>query len=173
MSYRFRIPLDPGAGWYVLVVGAVVAAVLVVWSVVTGQSAQVEISFVTPTAVATAAPEATPEAAVPPEAPRVGALVAPVPSETWPPVQSVIGHYFGPLGATVDALEVADCETGGTFDPSLVGPHGEQGVFQLLPGGAGAPFVAAGWTLLDARENVVAAALVVARDGWDAWSACR
>jgi hypothetical protein len=55
----------------------------------------------------------------------------------------------------------------------LVGAAGELGLFQLQPdGGTGERFVDAGWNLLDARENVVAAALVVTRDGSSSWSAC-
>jgi len=96
-------------------------------------------------------------------------------ARVWPPPQAMVEHYFGPLGArdVEVALAVGDCETGGTWDPSLVGAHGELGLFQLLPrGGAGQRFAEAGWNLLDARENVIAAALVVARDGWSSWSAC-
>ena len=168
MSYRFRVPLDPAAGLWLLVVCGLVAVGMIVASVLQGDGAQVVIDFgPTETPVASA----TPEAAMPPETGRVGALVAPVVGETYPPVESVIEHYFGPLGATGDALRVWRCETGPDA-VSWVGDAGELGPFQLLPWGAGARFVAAGWNLLDARENVMAAALVVATDGWGAWAAC-
>lgn len=170
MSYRFRIRLDPAAGWWALLVCAVVA-VLAVWSMVTGQTASVDISFVTPTAVATAASVVTPEAAVPPVSAPVAGVVAAVPPETFPPVSFLIGHYFGPMGQSENALRVWRCETGPDAE-SWVGEDGELGPFQLLPDGAGAQFVRWGWNLLDARENIVAAALVVAADGWGAWDAC-
>jgi hypothetical protein len=171
VSYRFRIPLDPEAGVWLVVVSAVVVAVLLAWSMLTGRSAEVEISFVTPVPVATATPVVTPEAAAPADVGRGEALVAAVASETFPPVESVIEHYFGPLGGTEDAVRVWRCETGPDAE-SWVGEHGELGPFQLLPEGAGKRFVDAGWNLLDARENIVAAALVVASDGWGAWDAC-
>jgi hypothetical protein len=171
MSYRFRVPLDPAAGLWLLVVCGLVAMGMLVMSLLTGRSADLEISFVTPVPVATGTPVVTPEAGAAPETGRVGALVAAVPSETFPPVESVIEHYFGPLGATEDALRVWRCETGPDAT-SWVGEHGEVGPFQLLPEGAGKRFVEAGWNLLDARENIMAAALVVARDGWGAWDAC-
>ena len=171
MSYRFRVPLDPGAGMWLMVVCGFTAVVLVAWSLLSGNSVEVEIVVATPWAVATATPEVTPEAAGPVDVPRVGALVAAVPSETFPPVESVIDHYFGPLGATDDALRVWRCETGPDA-VSWVGAAGELGPMQLLPEGAGKRFVEAGWNLLDARENIMAAALVVAADGWGAWDAC-
>lgn len=171
MSYRFRIPLDPMAGWWLLVVTGVTAVVLIGWSVLTGNSVELEISFVTPTATVSATPEATPEAGISPVEGRVAALGVPVASDGFPPVESVIEHYFGPLGATEDALRVWRCETGPDA-VSWVGAEGELGPMQLHPEGAGARFVAAGWNLLDARENVMAAALVVASDGWGAWDAC-
>jgi hypothetical protein len=93
----------------------------------------------------------------------------------FPPPQELVRHYFEPLGWQEyrTSVDVVNCETGGTWDPSLVGAAGEQGLFQLQPhGGAGQPFADAGWNLLDARENVIAAALVVARDGWSSWGAC-
>jgi len=175
MSYRFRLPVDPEAGLWLLVVGGFTVVVLVAWSLLSGNPVDVEISFVTPTPAATAVadvtPVVTPEAGAVPETGRVEALGAPVAGETFPPVESVIEHYFGPLGATEDALRVWRCETGRDAE-SWVGEHGELGPFQLLPEGAGKRFVDAGWNLLDARENIVAAALVVAGDGWDAWAAC-
>jgi hypothetical protein len=171
MSYRFRVPLDPSAGLWLLVVCGLTAVGMLVMSLLTGQSAEVEISFVTPPAVATATPVVTPEAAVPLETARVAGLVAAVPPETFPPVESVIEHYFGPMGQTENAVRVWGCETGPEA-VSWVGEHGELGPFQLLPGGAGKRFVEAGWNLLDPQQNVIAAALVVAADGWDAWDAC-
>lgn len=171
MSYRFRLPLDPGAGMWLMVVCGFTAVVVVAWSLLSGKSVEVEIAFVTPTPAATATAVVTPEAGFVPETGRVGALGAPVASETFPPVESVIEHYFGPLGATEDALRVWRCETGPDA-VSWVGDHGELGPMQLLPEGAGKRFVDAGWNLLDAQQNVIAAALVVARDGWDAWAAC-
>ena len=170
MSYRFRVPLEPQAGLWLLVVCGGMAVVLVALSLFQGRSVDVVID-VGPAATATVTPEATPEVRVAPEEGRVGALVAAAASETFPPVESVIEHYFGPLGATEDALRVWRCETGPDA-VSWVGAEGELGPMQLHPEGAGARFVAAGWNLLDARENVVAAALVVASDGWGAWDVC-
>lgn len=174
MSYRFRVPLDPQAGLWLLVVCGGVAVVLVALSLFQGRSVDVVID-VGPVATATVGPsvtpEASPEAAAAPVEGRVAALGAPVASDGFPPVESVIEHYFGPLGATEEALRVWRCETGPDA-VSWVGDAGELGPFQLLPWGAGARFVAAGWNLLDARENVMAAALVVASDGWGAWDAC-
>jgi len=103
---------------------------------------------------------------------------APCPTATavvFPPPQAVVRHYFEPLGWQEyrTAVDVVNCETGGTWDASLVGAAGELGLFQLRPeGGAGQRFADAGWDLLDAQQNVIAAALVVARDGWSSWSAC-
>lgn len=105
---------------------------------------------------------------------------APPPTPTavvrsFPPPQELVRHYFGPLGWQEyrTAVDVVECETGGTWRTDLVGAAGELGLFQLQPrGGAGQRFADGGWNLLDARENVIAAALVVARDGWSSWSAC-
>jgi hypothetical protein len=173
VSYRFRVPLDPGAGWWLVVVCGVVAVVLLAVSLVSGRTVDVVFEWATATPEASVTPAAgvTPEAAVPSGSPRVGALGAAGPSQVFPPVEAVIEHYFGPLGASVDAERVWRCETGPEA-VSWVGAAGELGPFQLSPDGAGKRFVDAGWNLLDAQQNVIAAALVVAEDGWGAWSAC-
>lgn len=44
-------------------------------------------------------------------------------------------------------VQVARCETGGTFNPNAVGRLGEQGIFQLLPvRGLGATFRTMGYS---------------------------
>jgi hypothetical protein len=169
-----------GSGALGLAVGLALAGVVLFALSLAGQGGEVAIVVPPASTVMTAtvgpAVTGTPEAgsrAGPVEG-RVGALAAPGGAQAFPSVQSVIEHYFGPLGAVEveRALLVASCETGGTFDPALVGAEGEVGVFQLHPGGAGARFEALGWNLADVRENVVAAALVVASDGWGAWGGC-
>lgn len=92
------------------------------------------------------------------------------PPTTYPPVTAIIRHYFQPLGEVrvSQALRVARCES--SFDPSAVGEQGELGLFQLHPKGVGERYIEAGWNLLDARENTIAAALEVAAHGWDAWA---
>ncbi len=51
-------------------------------------------------------------------------------------------------GVSADRLvQVARCETGGTFNPNAVGRLGEQGIFQLLPvRGLGATFRTMGYS---------------------------
>ncbi len=104
--------------------------------------------------------------------PRPGAVATMVP--LYPTPEELVRHYFGPLGAAdvAIALAVGDCETGGSWDAGAVGAQGELGLFQLHPEGVARRYLDLGWNLLDARENVVAAALYVARNGWSSWSAC-
>ena len=63
------------------------------------------------------------------------------------------------------AMSVAECETGGTFNPGLIGAHGEQGVYQVLA-------VYHGSVPSDITGQVAQAAGIVAREGWQPWS-CR
>src|SRR3972149_5405299 len=101
---------------------------------------------------------------------RVGGVEAAGGALVWPPVEWLIEHSFGPLGAVDVALAVYECET--AEGSAWVGALGELGPFQLQPdGGAGERFAAAGWDLLDPRESVMAAALIVAEEGWWPWKA--
>jgi hypothetical protein len=171
MTHRVEIPRDGLVG---LAVAVVVAAALLAGAWLGGTGA--EVTIVVPPLEATAteipAPSATasPGVAVVPEPARQDRVAALAVSDGFPPVESVIEHYFGPLGEVSTALEVYGCETPDGSD--WVGDAGELGPFQLHPRGAGERFLNAGWNLMDARENVIAAALVVAAEGWGPWSAC-
>ena len=88
-------------------------------------------------------------------------------------VEQIIREEFGALGLDGEyAIGVARCEDP-SLDPLAVGAHGERGIFQLHPQGAGARFIERGWDLWDARTNVRAAAEEVAENGWSAWSCAR
>lgn len=59
---------------------------------------------------------------------------------TWSPeaVRDVIWDRAVHHGVSAQQLiALASCETGGTFDPSLIGTQGEVSVFQLHPQGLG------------------------------------
>jgi len=174
---RFRVE---GSGALGLAVGLALAGVVLFALSLAGQGGEVTIvvpagsrvGTATVGPVVTGTPE--PGAWLAPVEGRVVALGGAGAALSFPPMETVIRHYFGPLGvAEVErALRVASCESGGTLDAALVGAEGELGVFQLHPEGAGARFEALGWNLADPRENAIAAALVVASDGWGAWDAC-
>lgn len=74
-------------------------------------------------------------------------------------------HAAFPPSEWAEALHVATCETGGTFNTALVGSAGEQGVFQVLAKYHG-PVPA------DIYGQAVQAARIVALYGWSPWS-CR
>jgi len=149
--------------------GAIVGAV--VWG---GGSVDIRVVYDTATATATAVPTASATAAPPGTAEREASPEGSVGQrgvvEVFPPVEMLIRHYFGPLGAVDVALRVYECESG--EGGSWVGAAGELGPFQLSPRGVGAPLIAQGWNLMDPRENVIAAALIVAEQGWWPWKAC-
>lgn len=87
-------------------------------------------------------------------------------------IEQIIREEFGALGLDGEyAIGVARCEDP-SLDPLAVGGHGERGIFQLHPRGAGARFIERGWDLFDARTNVRAAATYVEENGWGAWKAC-
>ena len=79
-------------------------------------------------------------------------------------VLAAVQAYF-PASEWGRAMSVAECETGGTFNPGLIGAHGEQGVYQVLA-------VYHGSVPSDITGQVAQAAGIVAREGWQPWS-CR
>jgi len=168
MSRYFPSPPAGGRDRSTVILIAIAAGVIVGTLLWGGSDVDIRILLdrPTPTATATPTPTSTP-------APTPSAYPATQPAtrpNTFPPTETLIRHYFDPLGATQTALAVHRCESGPA--PYTDGAAGEQGPFQLHPKGAAAPFLAAGWNLRDPRENIIAAALIVAADGWGAWSAC-
>ena len=166
MTRRYFGPVPRAGGdvWTAVLMAIAVGAIIgaVVWG-----GGTVELRVVYPTATPAAVPTATAVAAEG----RVGGVEAAGGALVWPPVEWLIEHYFGPLGAVDVALAVYECET--AEGSAWVGALGELGPFQLQPdGGAGERFAAAGWDLLDPRESVMAAALIVAEEGWWPWKAC-
>ena len=79
-------------------------------------------------------------------------------AEVWAAVQ----RYF-PASEWAAALRVARCESGGTFDPALVGAAGERGIYQIRPEfwGSVPP---------DIDGQTAQAASIVARHSWRYWS---
>ena len=166
MTRRYFGPGPRAAGdvWTAVLMAIAVGAIIgaVVWG-----GGTVELRVVYPTATPATVPTGTAE---PGDGPEGAVEPVAVPS-VFPPVETLIRHYFGPLGAVDVALAVYECE--GAGGPPWVGAVGELGPFQLQPdGGAGERFEDAGWDLMDPRENVMAAALLVAAEGWWAFEAC-
>ena len=81
-------------------------------------------------------------------------------AEVW----AAIMLYF-PSAQWAMAMRVARCESGGTFDPAIVGKAGERGIYQIRPEfwGSVPP---------DIEGQTAQAASIVARHSWAPWS-CR
>ncbi|MGE0133745.1 MAG: hypothetical protein AB7L91_06370 [Dehalococcoidia bacterium] len=75
---------------------------------------------------------------------------------------AAIEAYF-PASERATAYRVASCETGGTFDPTVVGKAGERGIFQVMA-------VYHGAVPGDIEGQTEQAASIVARQGWSPWS---
>ena len=82
-------------------------------------------------------------------------------AEVWAAIQV----YFS-ASEWATAMRVARCESGGTFDPAIVGAHGERGIYQIRPEfwGSVPP---------DIDGQTAMAASIVARHFWIPWSCVR
>ena len=79
-------------------------------------------------------------------------------AEVWAAIQA----YF-PISDWAAAMSVAGCETGGTYNPGLIGAHGEQGIYQVRA-------IYHGVVPADITGQVAQASGIVARYGWEPWT---
>ena len=94
-------------------------------------------------------------------APAPSATYATAEAEVWAAVQI----YF-PASDWAMAMRVARCESGGTFNPAIVGKAGEQGIWQILA-------VYHGAVPADIAGQAAQAARIVAAHSWAPWTCAR
>jgi hypothetical protein len=90
---------------------------------------------------------------------------------------AVIREVFVRFGLDVaeQAVRIAGCETGGTYNPAVVNSSGHTGLFQLAPRYHTARAQRLGFTwdqMREARPNALVAADLYAEQGWRPWT-CR
>lgn len=90
---------------------------------------------------------------------------------------AVIRDVFSRFGAAVaeQAVRVSSCETGGTFNPTVVNSSGHTGLFQLSPRYHTARAARLGFSwpqMSEARPNALVAADLFAEQQWRPWT-CR
>lgn len=105
---------------------------------------------------------------VDPVASRDDAGSSPAPSSTYATAEAevwaAVQAYFQ-ASEWEQAMRVARCESGGTYEAAIIGAHGEQGIYQVRA-------VYHGAVPPDIAGQVAQAAGIVARHGWGPWS-CR
>ena len=111
----------------------------------------------TGTAGSTPAPSAIPTQA----SDQLGQLPEPNEAEVWAAIQR---HW--PVSEWETALRVATCESGGTFNPAIVGAHGEQGIWQIRA-------IYHGTVPADIAGQASQAAGIWAKWSWAPWSCAR
>lgn len=90
---------------------------------------------------------------------------------------AVIRDVFSRFGTAIaeQAVRVSSCETGGTFDPTVVNSSGHTGLFQLAPRYHTARAARLGFSwpqMREARPNALVAADLFAEQHWGPWT-CR
>jgi hypothetical protein len=114
--------------------------------------------------------------------PVTTAPTIPVPSKrplsSRPEIEEIIRYWFAEFGQAVtdQAVSIVWCETGGTFDPTVVNGSGHTGLFQISPQWHRERVRRLGFTwdqLTDPAVNAIVAADIYREDGdWRQWT-CR
>lgn len=86
-------------------------------------------------------------------------------------LRALVMRIFGRQGP--NAVRVADCETGGTWDPAVVNSSGHTGLFQISPEWHAWRAEALGYTWADMRTaepNIRVAKHLYDEQGWGPWT---